>query len=194
MPDRRSVRPSRPERQSSVIRCTRDSPAISRRIASEVCLTFPPPPFRGCRGRPGACRTRGPACCLRFGKKMHASIQVRRELPGLPCAMALRLISCSSRRTAVLPPSPALLIADLAPAPRRQNHTPSPYAPGMSVHHAVGVHRIPPRVRDDGQRPSSCSETSGVMPLICARTKAEYFSIAGLTRFRIIRIDGTGTT
>ena len=50
------------------------------------------------------------------------------EHSGLPCAMALRLISCSSRRTAFLPPSPALLRARLAPAPRRPNHTTSPYA------------------------------------------------------------------
>src|SRR6185312_308636 len=46
----------------------------------------------------------------------------QREHPGLPCAMALRLTSCSSRRTALLPPSPARLIATLTPAPRRPNH------------------------------------------------------------------------
>jgi hypothetical protein len=60
--------------------------------------------------------------------KAHTSIQVRRKHSGLPCAMALRLTSCSSRRTAFLPPSPALLIARLAPAPRRPNSTTSPYA------------------------------------------------------------------
>ena len=85
----------------------------------------------------------------------HTSIQVRRKHPGLPCAMALRLITCSSRRTALLPPSPALLIASLAPAPRRPNHTTSPYAQGAYVYRASRVHRISPRVRDDGQRPSS---------------------------------------
>ena len=86
--------------------------------------------------------------------KAHTSIQVRQEHPGLPCAMALRLTSRSSRRTALLPPSPALLIADLAPAPRRQNHTTSPYASSAIVYRAINVHRISPRVRDDGQRPS----------------------------------------
>jgi len=79
--------------------------------------------------------------------KAHTSIQVRREHPGLPCAMALRLTSCSSRRTALLPPSPARLIASLAPAPRRPNHTTSPYASGACVSRATCVHRIPPRVR-----------------------------------------------
>jgi len=81
------------------------------------------------------------------GKEVHTGIQVRRKHPGLPCAMALRLISCSSRRTALLPPSPARVHAGLAPAPRRRNHTTSPYAPGVSVYHAFCVHRISPRVR-----------------------------------------------
>src|SRR4051812_11810200 len=48
-----------------------------------------------------------------------------------------------------LPPS------DLAPAPRRPNHTTSPYASGAYVYRALSVHRISPHVRDDGQRPSS---------------------------------------
>src|SRR5918994_6598433 len=76
------------------------------------------------------------------------------EHSGLPCAMALRLTSCSPRRTALLPPSPALLIARLAPAPRRPNHTTSPYASGAYVYRALSVHRISPRVRDDRERPS----------------------------------------
>src|SRR5436309_14849681 len=47
------------------------------------------------------------------------------------------------------------LPANLAPAPRRPNHTTSPYASGAFVYCAISVHRISPRVRDDGQRPSS---------------------------------------
>jgi len=43
----------------------------------------------------------------------------------------------------------------LTPAPRRQDHTTSPYASGAFVLRASRVHRISPRVRDDGQRPSS---------------------------------------
>jgi hypothetical protein len=78
----------------------------------------------------------------------------QREHSGLPCAMALRLTSCSSRRTALLPPSPALLIASLTPAPRRPNHTTSPYASGAYVSRASRVHRISPHVRDDRERPS----------------------------------------
>src|SRR5690242_6430649 len=99
---------------------------------------------------------------------MHTSIQVRRKHPGLPCAMALRLTSCSPRRTALLPPSPLGCFrfpTDLTPAPRRQNHTTSPYASATLVNYDLGVHRISPRVSDDGQRPSFRSETAVVMPL-----------------------------
>jgi hypothetical protein len=116
-------------------------------------------------------------------KNTHTSIQVRREHSGLPCATALRLITCSSRRTALLPPSPALLIASLAPAPRRPNHTTSPYASGAFVYRAISVHRISPRVRDDREAPLICREMGGVMPVIWVRTKAEYFCANGWTGF-----------
>jgi hypothetical protein len=51
----------------------------------------------------------------------------------------------------------ALPLPDLTPAPRRPNHTTSPYASGAYVYRAISVHRISPRVRDDGQRPSSAA-------------------------------------
>src|SRR6185295_4063140 len=105
--------------------------AISRRIASEVCLVTSRPLVQRAQGRPGACCTRGLACDLR--KKTAHEHTGQREHSGLPCAMALRLTSCSPRRTALLPPSPARLHARLAPAPRRPNHTTSPYASGAYV-------------------------------------------------------------
>ena len=69
--------------------------------------------------------------CAMCTKSAHTSIQVQRRASGLPCAMALRLIACSPRRTALLPPlRPEKLLPPgaLTPAPRRQDHTPSPYA------------------------------------------------------------------
>jgi hypothetical protein len=48
----------------------------------------------------------------------------------------------------------ARLLADLTPASRRQNHTTSPSASAPFVKCAARVHRIPPRVRDDRERPS----------------------------------------
>jgi len=62
-----------------------------------------------CSNQEGAGKT---GCALhprsrvqRAQKNTHTSIQVQREHPGLPCAMALRLTSCSPRWTALLPPS-----------------------------------------------------------------------------------------
>ena len=42
---------------------------------------------------------------------------------------------------------------DLTPAPRRQDHTTSPYASRAFVLRAFRVHRIPPHVRDDRDPP-----------------------------------------
>src|SRR5207244_1469986 len=55
---------------------------------------------------------------------------------------------------ACLPPSSALLLADLTPASGRQNHTTSPSASAPFVKGTTHVHRIPPRVDDVAQRPS----------------------------------------
>ena len=107
----------------------------------------------------------------------HTSIQVQAEHPGLPCAMALRLTSCSPRRTALLPPSLRRIIPrSLMPAPRHQDHTTSPYALGAYVVRAISVHRISPHVRDDREPPLLSGETGGFKSLICPRMKAEYFS------------------
>jgi hypothetical protein len=78
--------------------------AISRRIAPEVCISFGPPEFRGRRedrvlAAPAVSRAI-------FANKTAHEHTGQREHSGLPCAMALRLTSCSSRRTALLPPSP----------------------------------------------------------------------------------------
>jgi len=52
-------------------------------------------------------------------------------------------------------PKGASLLQDVMPAPRHQNHTTSPYASDVYVYRALSVHRIPPRVRDVRERPSS---------------------------------------
>src|SRR5450759_1655212 len=46
---------------------------------------------------------------------------------------------------AFLPPSPALLSANLTPASGCQDHTTSPSASGALVFGTISVHRIPPR-------------------------------------------------
>jgi hypothetical protein len=45
------------------------------------------------------------------------------------------------------------IIADVAPASGRQDHTTSPSASGAFVLRAIRVHRSPPHVRDDRETP-----------------------------------------
>jgi hypothetical protein len=77
------------------------------------------------------------------------------EIPSLPCAMVLTAYFALSpvtglvchRRSRIQP-------ATLTPASGRQDHTTSPSASASLVLRRQSVHRIPPNVRDDGQRPS----------------------------------------
>jgi hypothetical protein len=78
--------------------------AISRHKLPEVCISLPSSDSEGAWKT--GCLLH-PRSRVRFAlARMHTSIQVQRGHPGLPCAMALRLTSCSPRRTALLPPSP----------------------------------------------------------------------------------------
>jgi len=76
--------------------------------------------------------------------------------------------------------------ANLTPAPRRQDHTTSPYASVTLVGRDISVHRISPHVRDDREAPLIRRETRGVMPLICPTARDEYFLGEGWTDFGVI--------
>ena len=160
----------------------RRTSAFSRHDLPEVCIFV-----RSLRKIEGAGKTGctlHPRSRVRFAQtKMHTSIQVQRKHSGLPCAMALRLTSYSPRRTALLPPSPprSLLLKNLTPAPRRQDHTTSPYASCALVCCAIRVHRIPPRVRDDRDPPLVTGETRGIIAVICPTGRADYFHAKGWT-------------
>src|SRR5205823_12492730 len=76
----------------------------SRRITPEVCIFICPLEIRGRReDRVLAAPAVPRANCANKCAHEHTG---QLEHSGLPCAMALRLTSCSSRRTAFLPPSP----------------------------------------------------------------------------------------
>src|ERR1043166_9062814 len=80
--------------------------AFSRRLAPEVCIFVCPPQKSEGAGKTGCLLH--PRSRVRFAQtKRHTSIQGSGKHSGLPCAMALRLITCSPRRTALLPPSSA---------------------------------------------------------------------------------------
>ena len=75
--------------------CTEYDSAFSRRDAPEVFKIFA---LRK-RGRRECRVLAAPAVsCASVHRNAHTSIQVQTEHPGIPCAMALRLISCSPRR------------------------------------------------------------------------------------------------
>jgi len=90
-------------------------------------LRFHPLEEERAQGRPGC--TLHPRSRVRFAQtKLHTSIQVQAEHPGLPCAMALRLTSCSPVTGFLASVAAQKLPRNLMPAPRRRDHTTSPYA------------------------------------------------------------------
>src|SRR6267154_3523090 len=94
--------------------------------------------------------------------------------------MALRLIARSPWRSAFLPPSSAGLTANLTPAPRRQDHTSSPYAFRAFVKGAIGVHRNPSHVRDDHDTPLFSGRDGNRYATVSPFGKSEIFFILGL--------------
>jgi hypothetical protein len=86
----------------SRVMTTKCATAFSRLNEPEFCIDAVPPTRE--QGMPGACCTRDLVCNSARGVT-HTSIQVQSEHSGIPCAMALRLIAYSPRRTALLPPS-----------------------------------------------------------------------------------------
>ena len=72
--------------------------------------------------------------------------------------------------------------AHLTPAPRRQDHTTSPYASCALVFCAIRVHRISPHVRDDRETSLIRRKTRGVKSLICPTATSRIFLREGLDR------------
>jgi hypothetical protein len=69
--------------------------AFSRHDAPEVCISSPSPRTEGA-GKTG-CALHPRSRVQDAQKNAHTSIQVQRRQSGLPCAMVLRLTSCSPR-------------------------------------------------------------------------------------------------
>src|SRR3954470_11302999 len=69
---------------------------------------------------------------------------------------------------------------NLTPASRRQNHTTSPSASVLFVSSTVSVHHIPPRVRDDRERPS-VGRDGAIRKVFRLREEARYFCGQGWT-------------
>jgi hypothetical protein len=115
----------------------------------------------------------------------HTSIQVQRGTPGLPCAMALRLIrdrpgdrlSCHHHRLELSLPH------DLTPAPGRRTQTISPYASDRARQSQPSRPPLPaPRLRR-WPTPLWWDRMRGVKRLICPTREAKYFCAKGWTDF-----------
>src|SRR6266702_1522116 len=134
------------------------------------------------QGMPDARCTRGPVRKGGIGCAHEHTGQRRQS--DIPCAMALRLITSSPRRSAFLPPSPlrSLLLKNLTPAPRRQDHTSLPYAIRAFVLRAHRVHRIPPQRIDDRDTPLVERMRRRGYSGYFGITEAKYFCFRGLTR------------
>ena len=139
-----------------------DMPSRSRdadrpRFAS----SFAPRNLRA-QGRPGAHCTRGLACKCALRERAHEHTGSAEAVrPSLRNGFtAYNVISPENGSFASV--AAQRLLRNLAPAPRRQDHTTSPYASATLVRHGISVHRISPRVRDDGRRPSSAVRRAGL--------------------------------
>ena len=87
-------------------------------------------------------------------RKTHTSIQVHRNHPASPHAMALRIMACSPRRDRpVCHRRRRNFFHRLAAGLWQQDHTIFSYASGANVKSTLRVHRSPPRVCDDRETP-----------------------------------------
>ena len=159
--------------------CVRD---LAARCARGLQDRFAPFKKREGAGNAGcALHPRSHAQCI--GRCAHEHTGQRRT-SDTPCAMALRLITSSPRRTALLPPlrpEKQLPPGALTPAPRRQDHTSSPYASVPFVIGTYRVHRNPSHVRDDHEAPLLAGRDGCGYSPVRPSEKAKYFLFGGLT-------------
>ncbi len=139
----------------------------------EVCISFGPLRTEGA-GKTGCLLH--PRSRVRFAQtKLHTSIQGSWSIrPSLRNGFTVYFVLSPENGSFASVALNASYRTNLTPAPRRPNHTTSPYAQAAHVSRSSRVHRISPRVVTIASAPQS-GETSGVMPLICAGTEAEYF-------------------
>jgi hypothetical protein len=148
-------------------------------VLREVFFYLPPSNQRA-QGMPGVRCTRS----LAYNKKQSTraySPQVHRNNPAFPARWFSGCSVLAPVHRACWPPSSACLNANLTPASRCQAHTTLPSASGALVRCTVGVHRIPPRVRDDHDTPLLVGRDGVHHRIIRIFGKAEYFCWRGLT-------------
>ena len=88
---------------------------------------------------------------------------------------AYNVISPVNGLLATVAPDQRWLPRSLTPPPRHQDHTTSPYASAALVCRNLSVHRNPPRVRDDGRRPSQWDGMAIDVAVIWGRRQVEFW-------------------
>jgi hypothetical protein len=86
------------------------------------------------------------SCAILCFKKAHTSIQVKRKHSGLPCAVALRIISCSPRRSGSFATVADELLRRLDASVEASGPHDFTVRVGTTRQPCRHVHRIPPRV------------------------------------------------
>ena len=109
--------------------------AFSRRVSPEFCIFVCAPRKSRAQGRPGACCTRGLACDFAYSKSCTRAYRAAGAFrPSLRNGFtAYFVLSPENGSFASVAPEKLSLLQNLAPAPRRPNHTTSPYASGAYV-------------------------------------------------------------
>ena len=145
-------------------------------FASEFCISFT---LRKIRGRREDRVPAAPAApCAKIARKAHTGIttgKAESHRPSLRSGFTayfelspVNQLVCHRRRR-----DARGIVADLAPAWARQDHTTSPSASVPHVCRHVSVHRSPPHVRDVRDRPSCRGGTREKLPVICPTVQAD---------------------
>src|SRR5580693_5112827 len=118
------------------------------------------------------------ATCATGSGRTHTCCQVTPESPGIPHAMVYGLLRDLPGARALWPPSPlrSLLLKNLTPASRCQDHTTSHVRINTVRYRRIRVHRIPPRERDDRVSPLCWDGTAANIAVICTSEKQNIFS------------------
>jgi hypothetical protein len=113
-------------------------------------------PFRN-KGAGNAGRPMRPAVsCARWSRKRTRAYRSHRNHPAFPAQWfygLYRALPGAPGLLATVAPEKLSLLGNLTPASGCQDHTILPYASGALVSRTLRVHRSPPRVCDDRERP-----------------------------------------
>src|SRR4029078_4393208 len=139
------------------------------------------PSIQRAQGRPGARCTRGLVC------NVHEKCAHEHTGPAESIRPSLRngftaysVLSPENGSFASVAPQKLLPPGALTPAPRRQDHTPLPYASAAIVCRSFRVHRSPSHVRDDHDTPLWAGRDGDGYSPDLAFGKSEIFFISGL--------------